>query len=92
MKITDSGMPVEELWASFFSPQEILIIMGLTEEMKQIVDLGCGYGTFDTSKINSARFSKGMEIMSFTEDNFEQAVIDLFKTTTTLSVNNNYDL
>jgi ubiquinone/menaquinone biosynthesis C-methylase UbiE len=46
MKITDSGMPIEELWASFFSPQEILKKLGLTAEMKQVVDLGCGYGTF----------------------------------------------
>lgn len=46
MKIIDSGMPLEELWSSFFSPQEILDKMGLTSEMKQIVDLGCGYGTF----------------------------------------------
>jgi ubiquinone/menaquinone biosynthesis C-methylase UbiE len=46
MKIIDSGMPAEELWSSFFSPREILEILGLVPEMKNVVDLGCGYGTF----------------------------------------------
>jgi ubiquinone/menaquinone biosynthesis C-methylase UbiE len=46
MKIIDSGMPEEEMWAGFFSPKEILVKMGLIAEMKVVVDLGCGYGTF----------------------------------------------
>ena len=46
MKTRESGMPSEEMWQSFFRPDETLQTLGLRREMGNIVDLGCGYGTF----------------------------------------------
>jgi len=46
MKTRDSGMPDEELWRSFFDPEFILTAMGLTGDVRDTVDFGCGHGTF----------------------------------------------
>jgi len=39
-------MPDEELWSSFFSPAETLSALGLTRGTGDVVEFGCGYGTF----------------------------------------------
>ena len=51
MKIRDSGMPDEALWATFFDAEAILDCLGFGPEggppgLADVVDLGCGYGTF----------------------------------------------
>ncbi|MGH7143425.1 MAG: class I SAM-dependent methyltransferase [Planctomycetota bacterium] len=46
MKTRESGMPAEELWATFFTPAEVLAKLGLTRDCRAAVDFGCGYGTF----------------------------------------------
>lgn len=46
MKVRDSGMPSEDMWSGFFSPEETLRLLGLSESTGDIVDFGCGYGTF----------------------------------------------
>lgn len=46
MKVRDSGMPEEEWWSTFFEPEEILSTFGLAQGGKDVVDFGCGYGTF----------------------------------------------
>lgn len=46
MKIQDSGMPVETMWSKFFDPEQILHQMEFTPDLKSVVDLGCGFGTF----------------------------------------------
>ncbi|KIE43950.1 class I SAM-dependent methyltransferase [Geobacter anodireducens] len=46
MKVRDSGMPEESVWAGFFSPESILASFGLDGETKDVVEFGCGYGTF----------------------------------------------
>jgi SAM-dependent methyltransferase len=46
MKIRDSGMPDEETWGGFFDPQAILERLGLTSQVGDVVEFGCGYGTF----------------------------------------------
>ncbi|MFZ2655705.1 MAG: class I SAM-dependent methyltransferase [Victivallales bacterium] len=46
MKVRESDMPEEGLWKSFFSPDAILDEMGLSGNMRDAVDFGCGYGTF----------------------------------------------
>lgn len=46
MKVRDSGMPAEEMWASFFNPEKILSAFGLGKETGDVVEFGCGYGTF----------------------------------------------
>ncbi len=46
MKTRESGMPDESMWSSFFSPEQTLAKLGLTGSCRDVVDLGCGYGTF----------------------------------------------
>jgi ubiquinone/menaquinone biosynthesis C-methylase UbiE len=46
MKVRDSGMPTEEIWSEFFDARAILEQMQLTSGLENVVDLGCGYGTF----------------------------------------------
>ncbi|MBW2673996.1 MAG: class I SAM-dependent methyltransferase [Deltaproteobacteria bacterium] len=46
MKIRDSGMPSEEMWQTFFSPARTLQTLSLRGDMANVIDLGCGYGTF----------------------------------------------
>ena len=46
MKTRESGMPGEEMWQTFFSPAETLLALGVRSNMADVVDFGCGYGTF----------------------------------------------
>jgi ubiquinone/menaquinone biosynthesis C-methylase UbiE len=46
MKIRDSGMPEEDWWTSFFDVDTVLDRLGVRDLTGDIVDLGCGYGTF----------------------------------------------
>ena len=39
-------MPEENMWDSFFNPEEILEKLEIKKAKKTIVDLGFGYGTF----------------------------------------------
>ena len=46
MKVRDSGMPDEERWAGFFDARRILVQLDFTDHVANVVDFGCGYGTF----------------------------------------------
>lgn len=46
MKYRESGMPSEEMWDTFFNPAEILEKMGINKQIRTLIDVGCGYGTF----------------------------------------------
>ncbi len=46
MKVRDSGMPDEEMWSGFFDPAQVLTIFGLDRGVQDLVEFGCGYGTF----------------------------------------------
>ena len=46
MKVRDSGMPDEEMWSGFFDPDRVLAIFGLDSGVHDLVEFGCGYGTF----------------------------------------------
>ncbi|MDD5758703.1 MAG: class I SAM-dependent methyltransferase [Desulfobulbaceae bacterium] len=46
MKVRDSGMPDEEMWSGFFDPASVLNIFGLNQGVQDLVEFGCGYGTF----------------------------------------------
>jgi len=46
MKVRDSGMPDEEMWSGFFDPAGVLAIFGLDSGVHDLVEFGCGYGTF----------------------------------------------
>jgi hypothetical protein len=55
VKTRDSGMPDEELWASFFAPAKRLAMLGLNAKVGNAVDFGCGYGTFAVPAAKVAR-------------------------------------
>lgn len=46
MKIRESGMPDEGKWAGFFDPEKVLRELGLSPDCRDVVEFGCGYGTF----------------------------------------------
>ena len=46
MKLRESGMPDEAWWETFFDPEFILSSLGLDERVVDVVEFGCGYGTF----------------------------------------------
>lgn len=46
MKVRDSGMPDEEMWTGFFDPVKVLAIFDLDQGVQDLVEFGCGYGTF----------------------------------------------
>lgn len=56
MKVRDSGMPEEEMWSGFFDPEKILRTFGFGRGVKNIVEFGCGYGTFTLA---AARLAAG---------------------------------
>jgi SAM-dependent methyltransferase len=46
MKVRDSGMPERDYWESLFQVEEFLRLLGIDERLGDVVELGCGYGTF----------------------------------------------
>ena len=46
LKIRKSDLPQEEEWDSFFNPQNILKQLGLNQDINDVADFGCGFGTF----------------------------------------------
>lgn len=46
MKIKESGMPDRKMWEGFFSPASILKTLQINGNLKDVVEFGCGYGTF----------------------------------------------
>jgi len=46
MKTRESGMPPEPTWESFFTPAVVLEKLGLSRSVGNVLDFGCGYGTF----------------------------------------------
>lgn len=46
MKLRESGMPEEEYWESLFNVELILDRMGIDAMLRDVAELGCGYGTF----------------------------------------------
>jgi len=49
-------MPEESVWAGFFAPETVLEKLGLASSCGDVVDFGCGYGTFT---IPAARLVSG---------------------------------
>lgn len=46
VKVRESGMPEEERWGTFFNVPEILRVMEVDRSVMDLVEFGCGYGTF----------------------------------------------
>ncbi len=56
MKIRESGMPERDTWEKFFDPTTILVTLGLNNQINDVAEFGCGYGTFT---IPAAKIIKG---------------------------------
>jgi 16S rRNA A1518/A1519 N6-dimethyltransferase RsmA/KsgA/DIM1 with predicted DNA glycosylase/AP lyase activity len=46
MKVRDSGMPDEMIWNKFFDIDLILSELQIDDKIKDLVEIGSGYGTF----------------------------------------------
>jgi ubiquinone/menaquinone biosynthesis C-methylase UbiE len=46
MKVRDSGIPEENQWSEFFDVNRILAELQINSKVNDLVDIGCGYGTF----------------------------------------------
>ena len=46
MKLRESGMPEETYWETLFDVPLILDRLGVDDSLKNVFELGCGYGTF----------------------------------------------
>lgn len=46
MKVRDSGMPNEKIWAEFFDIDLIFSELQINSSITDLVEIGCGYGTF----------------------------------------------
>jgi SAM-dependent methyltransferase len=46
VKLRESGMPEEQYWESLFSVELILDRLGIDAALRDVAELGCGYGTF----------------------------------------------
>ena len=46
MKLRESGMPQQDYWESLFDVPLILDALNFGPEMRDVAELGCGYGTF----------------------------------------------
>jgi SAM-dependent methyltransferase len=55
MKVRGSGMPEEQMWRGSFDPPAILSKLGFTDTERDVVDFGCGYGTFALAAAVSAK-------------------------------------
>lgn len=62
MKYRESGMPDETLWDTFFNPTDVLDKMNINNEIKLLVDIGCGYGTFLISMAERVKKAIGIDI------------------------------
>lgn len=46
MRLRDSGMPDEIYWETLFDVEGVLDRLGIDGGLRDVVELGCGYGTF----------------------------------------------
>ena len=57
MKVRDSGMSDEKMWEGFFDARHILAQLDFTDSTADVVEFGCGYGTFTLA---AARLTSGI--------------------------------
>ena len=87
MKFRESGMPNEGQWSTYFEPKQVLEKLGINGEIKTLVDVGCGYGTFlfpaaelIKSKTIGIDIDEAMiEVCRRKEDEFNVANIDFIR-------------
>lgn len=73
MKVRDSGMPEQSYWESLFNVPFILEHMSIQTEIDNLVEFGCGYGTFT---IPIAKLIRGKIIALDIDDQMIEAVTD----------------
>jgi SAM-dependent methyltransferase len=73
MKTRESGMPEEALWETFFQPEEALDRLRVTAGVGNVVEFGCGYGTFT---LPAARRSRGQVFAFDIEPEMVAATVD----------------
>lgn len=64
MKVRESGMPDEKMWNDFFDIDLILSELQINRQVNDIVEVGCGYGTFTipaAKQINGRLFAFDIE-------------------------------
>lgn len=72
MKVRQSGMPDETMWNDFFDIDLILSELQINSQVNDIVEVGCGYGTFT---IATAKQIKG-SLFAF---DIEKEMIDVLQ-------------
>ena len=72
MKVRQSGMPDEKMWNDFFDIDLILSELQINSKVNDIVEVGCGYGTFT---IPTAKQIKG-RLFAF---DIEKEMIDILQ-------------
>jgi SAM-dependent methyltransferase len=85
VKTRESGMPDEAVWAGFFDPESVLRKLHLVPSCGDVVEFGCGYGTFT---VPAARIVSGMvyamdiepEMLAATKRKADAARVDNVKT------------
>ena len=55
MKTRESGMPPEDMWQEFFEPTSILTKLSLDANCGDVLEFGCGYGTFTIPAAQTVR-------------------------------------
>jgi SAM-dependent methyltransferase len=55
MKLRDSGMPDEAYWETLFDVPLVLARLGINDSLGDVVELGCGYGTFSIPMARAIR-------------------------------------
>ena len=86
MKIRDSGMPDQEIWSGFFNPVETLRQLGFQLTHEEVVDIGCGHGTFSVA---AAQLTTGVvhaldidiDMVSATAENAQRNALHNIKAT-----------
>lgn len=78
MKVRDSGMPDEAQWEALFDLGHIVDRLGIDADLGDVVELGCGYGTFTlpvAERISGTLHSYDLEatMVERTRDRAEQA-------------------
>ncbi len=78
MKVIDSGMPQEAYWDSLFDIPGIVEWLNVERTVDDIVEIGCGYGTFTVPVAKQARgnvlaFDIDPEMLDIARGNIQHA-------------------
>jgi len=81
MKVRDSGMPEQNYWESLFDVPAILDALGVNQSLKDVVEVGCGYGTFTlpvAQRIDGVLYTFDIEpaMVATTRERLEKARIN----------------